>query len=254
MLIDTHCHLDDARYDSERAAMLMRARNADITTMITIGCDLASSQRALGIAKTHSDVMATVGIHPHESAKAPQDFISELKAMAIHKKCVAIGECGLDYFYDHSPRDVQQAVFRQQMRLAKEVKKTLVVHVRDAYDDCLRLFKEETMGDHKIVIHCFTGTLADAQNLLDFGCYLSISGVVTFKNSGELSEVVKQVPLNRLLIETDAPYLAPIPYRGKRNEPAFVTEVAKTIALCRDESFEEIAQQTSQNARKVFDL
>lgn len=254
MLIDTHCHLDDERYAEDQESMLERAVLAGVKQFVTIGCDITTSQRALAVTQTVPQAVASVGVHPHEAQKAPSDFITQLTVLAAHPKCVAIGECGLDYYYTHSPRDIQQEVFRAQIRLALDVKKPLIVHVRDAHDDCLRILKEEQAHQQPIIIHCFTGSLEHAKQFLNDGCYLSISGVITFKKPGDLPEVVKMMPLDKLLIETDAPYLAPIPHRGKRNEPAFITEVCQTIASLLNMPYEQVATLTTQNAKRVFNI
>ncbi len=255
MLIDSHCHLDAKRFNDDRAATLARAREAGVERMVTIGCDVANSVRALGLAATHPDIFATAGVHPHEAAEAQEGFVDELRALAAHDKCVAIGECGLDYYYDHSPREVQQRVFAAQIGLAQELGLPLVIHVRDAWDDCLRLLKEGTdAGSERSpgVIHCFSGTLAQAEASLELGFFISIPGIVTFSNPGELPEVVRRVPLDRLLVETDSPYLAPKPYRGKRNEPAYVAHVAACVAQLRGESVASIIEATGDNARRLF--
>lgn len=254
MLIDTHCHLDATRFDEDRAAVLARARAAGVRRMVTIGCDEESSRRALGLAATHDDVFASVGVHPHEAAAAPEGFDETLEALSQHERCVAIGECGLDYYYDHSPRERQREVFARQVALARKVRKPLVVHVRDAWSDTLDVLHAEGARDAGGVIHCFSGSLEDAERSLELGFYLSIPGIVTFKSPGDLPEVVKRVPLDRLLVETDSPYLAPAPYRGKRNEPAYVLEVARKVAELRDMSLEEIVEVTGKNARTLFGL
>lgn len=252
MLIDTHCHLDDKRFDHEREKTLERAREIGVSRFITIGCDIANSVRAMSLAIVHPDVYFSSGIHPHEAAKAPEDFIEQLRAVASHPKCVAIGECGLDYHYNHSPKEAQQHVFKSQIQLAHELKKPLIIHVRDAWEDCIAILKEHKQQRTKTIIHCFTGTLEQAKTMIDLSCVLSISGVVTFKEPGELHEVVTQIPLEHLLVETDSPYLAPIPHRGKRNEPAFVFLVAQKIAELRGILVDEVILQTGKNAQSVF--
>ena len=254
MLIDTHCHIDAERFDADRAAVLERARLAGVTRLINVGCDVPSSIRSLGLARTHDAVFATAGIHPHEAAVAPTDLEGALAPLLAHKRCVALGECGLDYHYDHSPRDTQRDVFARQIALARRSKKPLVIHVREAWADCLSLLESEGARDAGGVIHCFTSTWADAQRALDIGFYVSIPGVVTFKNAGDLPEVVQKLPLDRLLVETDAPYMAPAPHRGKRNEPAFVAHTAAHLATLRSASLEEVVHATGQNAERLFGL
>jgi TatD DNase family protein len=256
MLIDSHCHLDAKRFDDDRAAMIGRAREAGVQRMVTIGCDVANSVRALGLAATHPDIFATAGVHPHEAAEAQEGFIGDLRRLSAHRKCVAIGECGLDYYYDHSPREVQQRVFAAQIALARELDLPLVIHVRDAWDDCLRLLEEGLQGRDSTrapgVIHCFSGTLAQAEASLELGFFISIPGIVTFSKPGELPEVARRVPLDRLLVETDSPYLAPKPYRGKRNEPAYVAHVAEKVAELREASVADIIDATGRNAQTLF--
>ena len=256
MLIDSHCHLDAKRFNDDRAAMIARARQAGVRRMVTIGCDVENSERALGLAATHEDIYATVGVHPHEAAEAKSDFIDQLSSLSAHPKCVAMGECGLDYYYDHSPREIQQRVFAAQIDLAQERKLPLVIHVRDAWDDCLQLLRDRILPDESGrspgVIHCFSGTLEQAKASLDLGFFISIPGIVTFAKPGELPDVVKQVPLDRLLIETDSPYLAPKPHRGKRNEPAYVAHVAEKVAQLRDVPLSDIIEATGHNARALF--
>lgn len=254
MLIDTHCHLDADRFDDDRAAMIERARAAGVRRMVTVGCDEENSRRALGLAATHDDVWATVGVHPHEAAQASERFDDVLEGLAASERCVAIGECGLDYYYDHSPRERQREVFARQVALARRVQKPLVIHVRDAWSECLDVLHAEGARDAGGVIHCFSGSLEDAKRSLELGFYLSIPGIVTFKSPGELPDVVRMAPMDRLLVETDSPYLAPAPYRGKRNEPAYVLEVARKVAELRGMALDDVIEQTGANARALFQL
>ncbi len=254
MLIDSHCHLDADRFDDDRAAVLERARHAGVRRMVTVGCDEENSRRALGLASTHDDVWATVGVHPHEAASASERFDEVLAKLAASDRCVAIGECGLDYYYDHSPRERQREVFARQIALARRVQKPLVIHVRDAWDECIELLHSEGARECGGVIHCFSGSLDDAKRSLELGFYLSIPGIVTFKSPGDLPEVVRTAPADRLLVETDSPYLAPMPYRGKRNEPAFVLEVARKVAELRGVELDDVVAQTGKNARALFSL
>jgi TatD DNase family protein len=252
MLIDSHCHLDSARFDDDRASMIARARESGVMRMMTIGCSVENSERALGLAKAHRDVFCSVGVHPHEAEGATPDFIDSLRALARHPKVRAIGECGLDYYYDHSPRDVQQRVFRAQITLARELAMPLVIHVRDAWDDCLRILDDEKA--ERVLIHCFTGTRENAESSIARGYMLSIPGVVTFKDPGALHDVVKTAPLDRLLVETDSPFLSPMPHRGKRNEPAFVRHVAEKVAELRSMPVDEVVHATGTNAMRFFSL
>lgn len=261
MLIDSHCHLDATRFDDDRAQALARARAAGVERMINVGCDLASSQRSLGLAQTHADVFATVGIHPHEAKDVPPGFDDLLVAMAAHPRCVAIGECGLDFHYDHSPRQTQREVFARQIAAARRAHKPLVLHVRpgagpddDAFAESVAILETEGARDVGGVFHCFTGTLAQARRALDLGFLLSMPGVVTFKSAGELPDVARFAPRDRLLVETDAPYMAPHPHRGKRNEPAFVALTAAFVAEVRGEDRLAFTNATGENARRLFGL
>ena len=254
MLIDTHCHLDHPRFDDDRADVITRAQAAGLHHMITIGCDLKSSRRALDLAKTHSALYATVGIHPHDAQEAKPDHDEALKSLSAHPKCVAIGECGLDFYYDNSPRAEQEDVFRRQIRLAHEVALPLVIHVRDAWERFFAILDEEGVPERGGVVHCFTGSQDNANESLKRGLHLSIPGVLTFKNPGDLPEVVKTMPADRFFVETDSPFLAPIPHRGKRNEPSFVVAVAEKVAELRGTTYETIAEQTTANANAFFRL
>jgi TatD DNase family protein len=254
MLVDTHCHIDADRFDDDRPAILARARDAGVEAFINVGCDSQSSKRSLGLAATHPDVWAAVGHHPHEARHAGAHFEDELFALAAHRRCVAIGECGLDFHYDHSPRDVQRDVFARQIDVARQVKKPLVLHIREAFDEALVILAAHKAHEVSGVFHCFTGTVDQARRALDLGFTLSLPGVVTFKNAGELVEVAKLVPRDRVVVETDAPYMAPAPHRGKRNEPAFVSHTAAFVAEVRGEDRLAFIEATGQNARRLFGL
>lgn len=263
MLVDTHCHIDGDRFDDDRLAVLTRAREAGVGAMINVGCDLASSQRSLDLANAHPDVWATVGIHPHEAKDAPAGFDDELFTLCSDPRCVAVGECGLDYHYDHSPRDVQRMVFAKQIAVAKRARKPIVLHIRNgpssanggpAFQEALEILEAEGARDVGGVFHCFTGTVAEAKRGLDLGFTISLPGVVTFKNNGELTEVAKLVPADRVVVETDSPYMAPVPFRGKRNEPAFVAHTAAFVASVRGDRVEDFIEQTGKNAQKLFGL
>lgn len=241
MLIDTHCHLEDM-------AVVERARAAGVKRMINIGCDVDSSKQALAFCSNHADLFFTAGVHPHEASKAEPGYLEEFKILSQDPKCVGIGECGLDYYYDHSDRPTQRRVFEEQVALALELKKPLIIHVRDAHEDCL----ERLPKNHPTIIHCFSGTREHAKAFLDKGCTISISGIVTFKKAEEIQAAVIETPLERLLIETDSPYLAPVPYRGKPNEPAYVKFVADKIAELKNIPVEKVIEQTGQNALQIF--
>jgi len=258
MLIDTHAHLDDARYDADREAVIARAREAGVEALVTVGCDLATSRAAVELAGRYPFVYAAIGVHPHEVRYIGDDWYDALRRLAQHPKVVAYGEIGLDYHYNYSPPKLQRERFREQIRLARELKLPVVIHTREAQEDTITILKEERAGECGGVLHCFTGDARLAEDGLDLGFYLSFSGVVTFQNAGALREIVRTVPMDRLLIETDCPYLTPVPHRGKRNEPAFVRLVADAIASAKSEtarmSAEDVGRLTSANARRLFKL
>lgn len=263
MFIDSHCHLDGPRFDSDREQVIARAREARITNMLVIGTGdgPGTLDCAVKIAEQHEFIYATVGIHPHEAQLAKDSDFAELEQLARKPKVIAWGEIGLDYYYDHSPRDVQKNVFIRQMELARAAKLPIVIHCRpsdnsdNAWEDCLALieqhWKSSGLGG---VLHCFTSTWAHANRALDMGFMISFAGNVTFPKAQQIRDSAMQVPLDRMLIETDSPFLAPVPYRGKRNEPAFVKEVARQIGELRGLSMVEVGKQTSHNFLRFFSL
>jgi TatD DNase family protein len=253
-MIDTHCHIHDAKFDEDRDAAVERARAAGVTEMVAVGCDLADSERALAAARQYR-VYASAGIHPHEAKEAPADVAAALTPLLDDPRCIAVGETGLDYYYDHSPRDMQQRVFREQLRLARDRRLPLIFHQRDAYDDFIGILREEYSPEMRGVVHCFTGDTAQARTYVDeFGLFLGIGGVLTFKTADALRDAVKAVGIETLVLETDCPYLAPMPMRGKRNEPAFVAytlaRLAEVLALDRD----DVATIATRNATTLFGL
>ncbi|MDE3226365.1 MAG: TatD family hydrolase [Nitrospirota bacterium] len=258
MLIDTHAHLDDARYDADREAVIARAREAGVDTFVSIGCDLATSKSAVDLAGRYPFVYAAVGVHPHEVKHIEDGWYDEFRRLAAHKKVVAYGEIGLDYHYNHSPPKLQRERFREQVGLAKELRLPLVIHTREAQEDTIAILKEEHAGQVGGVFHCFSGDAWLAKDALDLGFYLSFSGVITFPSATMLRNIVKTVPLDRILVETDCPYLTPVPHRGKRNEPAFVKLVAEKIAEVKGATevagVEELGRITSDNARRLFKI
>ncbi len=258
MLIDTHTHLDDTRYDGDREAMIERAREAGVDTFITIGCDLATSKAAVELADRYPFVYASIGVHPHEVRHIDDGWYDEFRCLAKHPKVVAYGEIGLDYHYNHSPPTLQRERFREQIQLARELTLPVVIHTREAQEDTIAILKEEQAADVGGVFHCFTGDAWLAKGGLDLGFHLSFSGVVTFQNATMLREIVATVPMDRILIETDCPYLTPVPHRGKRNEPAYVRLVAETIASVKSTaapvSVDEVGRLTSANACRLFRL
>lgn len=252
MLIDSHCHLDRidvSAYDNGLEGALAAARARGVGHFLCIGIDLESLPAVLAIAERFDDVSASVGVHPlHLDALEPE--IEELVRLSAHPKVVAIGETGLDYFYDKEHPADQQRRFIKHIEASRRTRKPLIVHTRDARADTIRLLKEE--GAETGVFHCFTEDWDTARAALDLGFYISISGIVTFANAAALRDVVKKVPLDRLLIETDSPYLAPVPYRGKKNQPAYVREVAEAVAVLKGMSVDALGEQTSANFRQLF--
>jgi TatD DNase family protein len=253
-VIDTHCHVHDRKFDDDRDDVLARARAAGVNAMLTVGEDIADSQRAIAIAQRHG-LAAAVGIHPHEAKDAPVDVAAALRPLLDAPGVVAIGETGLDYYYDHSPREAQRSVLRAQLRLARETAFPVVFHQRDAFDDFISILRDEWRADMRGVVHCFTGTHAEARTLVDeFGLVLGIGGVLTFPNAAGLREAVRAVGASKLALETDCPYLAPVPMRGKRNEPSFVTHTAAKLSEVLGLPLDELIETTDQNARRVFSL
>ncbi len=255
MLIDTHTHLDDARYNDDRESVIARAREAGVEAFVTIGCDLATSQAAVQLADRHSSVYASIGVHPHEVKHIGDGWYDELRRLARNKNVVAYGEIGLDYHYNHSSPKEQRERLREQIQLARELALPIIIHTREAQEDTIAILKEEQASDVGGVFHCFSGDAWLAKNALDLGFFLSFSGIVTFQNATVLREIAKTVPLDRLLIETDCPYLTPTPHRGKRNEPAYVTQVAKQLAALHPKLTEEdIGRATTKNAKRLFKI
>jgi TatD DNase family protein len=256
-LIDSHAHIDFPQFAEDREAMLDRTRAAGVTTLLAIGTGPGPEKldSALPFAEQHDWIYATVGIHPHDAREVTRQLLDQLAALAKHPKVIAWGEIGLDYFYDHSPREVQQRVFRDQMALAHQARLPIVIHCRDAWTDCLNILERdwETTGLGGI-LHCFSSTLEDAKRGIDMGFLISFAGNSTYPKAQNLRDVAKALPLEKVLIETDSPYLAPQAYRGKRNEPAYVAEVARTVASVRDLSPDEVAAATSENFRRFFRL
>jgi len=269
MFIDSHAHLEGKRYDTDREQVLARAKQSGIVAYLAIGngdgpdtadCGIQLAERYNGKPE-YPEIWASVGIHPHEASLANDNAYARLEQWARHSRVIAWGEIGLDYFYDHSPREVQKAVFRHQIELAKAAKLPIIIHCRpsdrseNAWDDCLSL-----IGEHWIssglggILHCFTGTVEHARRGLDLGFMISFAGNITFPKAQNIRDAAQVVPLDRMLIETDSPYLAPIPHRGQRNEPAFVKEVAVQIAALRGSTAEEIGCQTAANFCKFFAL
>jgi TatD DNase family protein len=255
-LIDSHCHLDMDEFDGDRVRVLERAAAAGVTAMVTIGAGgpLEANDRAVALAAAHDRIYATVGVHPHEAAVATDEVIAAIEVLAQSAKVVGIGETGLDYYYDNSPRPQQRAAFARFIALARRRQLPVVVHLRDADADALEIVRGEGAREVGGVIHCFSGDAASARAFLDEGFHISFSGIVTFKNADALRAAARIVPGDRLLIETDAPFLAPIPYRGKRNEPALVTCTAAVLAEVRGEALATVAENTRRNTERLFRL
>jgi TatD DNase family protein len=256
MLIDSHAHIQGTEYAGEREAVIARAREAGVEKIIAVGGagEMSSNTEAISLADTFPNIYATVGMHPHDAKDVGDDELAQLKALASHAKVIAVGETGLDYYYDHSPRDVQLRVFQQFIHMARETSLPIVVHERDAAQQVAELLRREGGGKLRGVIHCFTGNYEAAREYLDLGFYLSFTGIITFKNADPLRDVVRNVPLEKMLIETDSPYLTPVPHRGKRNEPAYVRFVAEIIAKVKGIDLEEVAESTTRNVQDLFKI
>ncbi len=256
-LIDSHAHLEFSQFDADRAEMLARARAAGVNTILAIGSGSGPSRldAATAIADQHDWIYGTVGIHPHEAKLATEQHYAALDILAQNPRVIAWGEIGLDYFYDHSPKEAQDAVFRRQLSMARAARKPVVIHCRDAWDDCLRILHEDwrsaALGG---ILHCFTGALEHAQRGIEMGFVISFAGNATYPRAQNLRDVARDLPLASLFIETDSPFLAPQGHRGKRNEPALVAEVAKVLANVRNLPTEEFAAATTANFRRFFRL
>ncbi len=263
MFVDSHAHLEGKRFDHDRDEVIARAREAGVKTILAIGIGdgPGTLDCAIKLAERYPNLYATTGIHPHEAQLAKDSDFAEMEQLARHPKVIAWGEIGLDYFYDHSPREVQSRVFIRQMELARAAKLPIIIHCRasngseNAWDDTIRLLRENwSSSGLGGILHCFSGTLAHAQAALDLGFMISLAGNLTFAKAQPLREVAKEMPLDRLLVETDSPFLAPIPHRGKRNEPAFVKETARVLAEIRGLPLEEVGIQTTRNFYRFFSL
>lgn len=255
-LVDSHCHLTDSQFDDDREVLLDRARAAGVARFIVIGAngEFSHNEKAVTLAQAHADIFAVIGVHPHDAKTITDETYTRLRALAREPKIVGLGETGLDFYYDNSPREEQRVHFRGFIRLAQELGLPLSMHVRDAYPEAAQILHEEGKGQIQGVMHCFTGSVEEAQLFLDLGLFLSFSGIVTFKSAHSLREVVQLVPLDRLLIETDCPLLAPVPYRGKRNEPAYVVQVAKVVAQVKGVAVEDVAAATWRASNALFRL
>lgn len=253
MLIDSHCHLDYFE-GADLAAVLARARDAGVGEMVSISTRLDQAPALIALTQAHENIWCTIGVHPHHVAEAPLAEEQALVALAAHPKVIGIGESGLDYFYDRAPRPLQQESFRSHIRAARTARVPLVIHARDADDDIAATLRDETAagGAFAFLLHCFSSGRALAEAALDLGGYISFSGMLTFPKSEAIRNIARAVPAERLLVETDAPYLAPVPHRGKRNEPAFVAHTAKKLAELRGLDEAALARLTSANFRRLF--
>jgi len=256
MLIDSHAHIQGSEYAGEVDAILTRARAQGVETIIAVGGagDMSSNTEAIALAERCGDVYATVGMHPHDAKDVGEEELRRLGELTKNQKVIAVGETGLDYYYNHSAHDVQRKIFSRFIDMARATRLPIIVHERDAVNDAMDLLRNEGRGELRGVIHCFTGDYEAARSYLDLGFYLSFTGIITFKNADALRDVVRRVPLEKLLIETDSPYLTPVPYRGKRNEPAFVRFVAETVAALKGIALDEVGRVTTQNTRALFGI
>jgi TatD DNase family protein len=250
-LIDSHAHLDFPQFNRDREAVIRRAQEADLVAIVNIGTNLASSRASVALAERYDFIYATVGIHPHDAGTASEDTLEELRILAHHPKVVAIGEIGLDYYRDYSPRPAQRQAFQDQLALASALGRPVVIHSRDAHEDVLATLRD---WGGTGVLHTYAAGPERLDDVIAMGFFIGISGPVTFSKAERLREVAKAVPLDRLLVETDCPYLSPEPHRGRRNEPAYVKHVAEVISRIRDDSPERIASATTENARLLFGL
>jgi len=257
-IIDSHAHVEFEQFDADREAMLDRARAAGVETLLAIGSGTSPAERldaAIPFAEKHDWIYATVGIHPHDANAATEEHFARLDELARHPRVIGWGEMGLDYYYDHSPRDVQKQVFRRQLGQARAAKLPVIIHCRDAWDDCLEILEQDWrpagIGG---IFHCFTGTIAEARRGTEMGFLISFAGNVSYPKNQQIRDVAREIPLDEMLTETDSPFLAPQGRRGKRNEPAFVVEVAQTLANVRDLAADEVAATTAANFKRLFAL
>jgi len=254
MLFDSHAHLDSSSFDDDRAQTVKRAKEAGVSLVMNPSVDLESSSKVVGLVKEYEGLYGAVGIHPHSADTMDEMTMSLLEGLARKDKIQAIGEIGLDYHYDYSPRNEQKKCFIEHLRMAKRLDMPVIIHDREANDDVMRILKEEKAFQTGVLLHCYSASAEMARQYVRLGASISIAGPVTFKNARKLIEVVKTVPMERLLIETDSPFLSPVPNRGKRNEPAFVRFVAQRISLIKEIAFEDLAASTSSNAKAFFGI
>ncbi|MDQ0163427.1 TatD family hydrolase [Bacillus alveayuensis] len=254
MLFDTHAHLNAVQYEQDLEEVIQRAKDEGVSHIVVVGFDRPTIKRAMELTESYDFIYAAVGWHPVDAIDMTDEDLAWIKELASHPKVVALGEMGLDYYWDKSPKEVQKEVFRKQIALAKEVKLPIIIHNREATADILEILKEENAHEVGGIMHCFSGSLEVARQCMDMNFYISFGGPVTFKNAKKPKEVAAAIPLEYLLIETDCPYLTPHPFRGKRNEPSYVKYVAEKIAELRELTFEEVAHITTENAKKIFSI
>jgi TatD DNase family protein len=254
MLFDSHAHINSDKFDNDREFVLNRAKSNGVGLIVNPGADLESSLAAVQLAEAHDYIYAAVGVHPHDASSMDPAVLDRLESLAQRDKVVAIGEIGLDFHYDFSPREAQRQWFVEQLRLARRLKKPVIIHDREAHEEIFSALRAERAFENGVLMHCFSGSAELARQYVGLGAYISIAGPVTYKNNRKTVEVVERVPLDRLLIETDAPYLTPEPHRGKRNEPMYVRHTCETIAKIRGISFEEAAEATLQNGLRFFGI
>ena len=252
MFFDSHAHYDDSRFDEDRDAVIKGLITQNVTTVINVGADMVSSHNSIQLAERYPNVFAAVGIHPHEAEGMKEEDLEQLKEWFSHEKVVALGEIGLDYYYDHSPREVQRYWFERQMQLGVECNMPIIIHDRDAHGDCMDIIRKYPTA--KGVFHCYSGSAEMAKELIKMGWYLAFGGSCTFKNAKELPKVIEQIPENMFLIETDCPYLAPVPHRGERNHSGLLVHVAEKIGEIRGWSIEEVAEKSRENAKRLFGI
>lgn len=250
--IDTHCHLDMDAYKTDLDDIISNAQNAGVSKIVTIGIDLRSSQKAVELASQYSCIYATVGVHPHDAKDFNAETEALLKQLALQEKVVAYGEIGLDYVKEYSPKEIQLTVFRRQVEIAKELHLPLIIHDREAHEHIYQILKDSAPFPEGGIIHCFSGDASDAQRFIDLGFLISIPGVVTFNKAEILQEAVRQIPMDSLLIETDGPFLSPVPKRGRRNEPSYVLYTGAKMAEIKGVSTDELIAQTTINAKRLF--
>ncbi|MDQ2086360.1 TatD family hydrolase [Herbivorax sp. ANBcel31] len=254
MFFDSHAHYDDEKFNEDRREIIKEAFKNGVSYILNASSSRESVPKAVSLADEYENFYAAIGIHPHDAKDMDEEFIEVLEDYAKNKKVVAIGEIGLDYYYDFSPKSIQKNVFERQINLAKDIKLPIIIHDRDAHEDVLNIVKNEKAKEVGGVFHCFSGSVEMAKIVMDNNFYISLGGTVTFKNARKAVEVAEYVPIERLLIETDCPYLAPEPYRGKRNYSGYVKFVAQKIADIKGMELEEVAQKTTDNAKKIFKI